>query len=69
MKLISVQSRGDRLAVVSSSDPTGDKIKFSVQQLKWLAAYGEFFIVNIEIEENLGNAKRAAAEWLEGATV
>jgi hypothetical protein len=61
MKLISVQSRGDRLVVVETS------ISGLARLITKNMACGVFIVRSIEWKYSATSALKAAAEWLEGA--
>jgi len=65
MKLISVQSRGDRLVKVWEVD----YISYQVSWRQIEAGLSEFVFMDFRNCQTLKSALDTASEWLEGATV
>jgi len=67
MKLISVQSRGNRIANVQNESVRGKSIFLFV--VKEISPWGNSSVVCAESFSFESSALKAATEWLEGATV
>lgn len=76
MKLISVQSRGNRIVSINSFKPSkrissSRKRVYYVtrKELKWRGGFWGNHIERISVDMNKHQAYRAAEQWLKGATV